>query len=157
VLIVDDDAEDASLLKRMLEQEGYEVAIAGSGERALELYQTTHPDVIILDAVLPDLSGFEVCKALRALSGWADPPIMMVTSLEEDREFIERAFLAGVADYLTKPVQTQWTIFRRRIRRMIEAHRAEVELERERNLLRTLIDNLPDTIYIKDTQSRFLN
>src|SRR5215813_2233105 len=92
VLIIDDDAEDASLLKRMLEQEGYEVAVAGGGERALELYPTTQPDV----------SGFEVCKALRAVSGWADPPIMMVTSLEEDREFIERAFLAGVADYLTK-------------------------------------------------------
>jgi len=100
VLIIEDEKEMAGGLKDLLEYENHYVAIAEDGRRGLELYRREQPDILILDLMLPDMDGFEVCKEIRKDD--RKMPILMLTarSLEQD---IVRGFEAGADDYVTKP------------------------------------------------------
>lgn len=153
ILIADDDLASRSLIRRLLEGEGYSVAEAKDGLEALESATRLRPNVILLDAVMPIMDGFEVCKQLQAGADAPKASVIMLTALEGEA-FIQQAFEAGVDDYLTKPIQ--WPVLRHRLRRLMSARHAEHALLQERNLLRTLIDNLPDYIFIKDIEGRFL-
>jgi DNA-binding response OmpR family regulator len=99
VLVVDDERKIRDLVRSYLEHAGYAVLVAESGERALEVVDRAHPDLLVLDLMLPDLSGEEVARTLRARS---DVPIIMLTAKvgEEDRV---NGFHLGADDYLAKP------------------------------------------------------
>lgn len=99
VLVVDDERKIRDLVRSYLEHEGYSVLVAESGERALEVVERAHPDLLVLDLMLPDLSGEEVARSLRSHS---DVPIIMLTAKvgEEDRV---NGFRVGADDYLIKP------------------------------------------------------
>lgn len=156
VLIADDDRADVRLLKRLLEYEGYAVSTAATGNETLKLYEQSRPDLILLDIVLPDLDGFEVCEKLQTLPGGSTTPILILTSIGDEQASVDRAFAAGAADYINKPVVRHWAVLSQRIRRLIRSKQAEEALERERNLLRTLIDSIPDYIFAKDSAGRYL-
>jgi|SRR5581483_1685173 two-component system OmpR family response regulator len=100
VLVVEDSTRMAGLLKRGLEEEGYAVTIAQTGEDALWSGTEAPPDAIVLDVMLPDMDGFEICRRLRERGMWA--PVLMLTARDalEDRV---RGLDAGADDYLTKP------------------------------------------------------
>jgi PAS domain S-box-containing protein len=155
ILIVDDAIVIRRGLRAALEREGYMVQEATNGVQALDLYKQYQPDLILLDAILPDISGFEVCSRLQELPGGAQTPIVIVTSMDQP-EAVTQAFDAGAADYIAKPIQNHWTVLSKRIRKLIAVRQAEKALEAERNMLRALIDNVPDYIFIKDTEGRFL-
>ena len=99
VLVVDDEPNIVELARMYLEKEGYRVESASNGATALEQIQTREPALIVLDLMLPELDGFEVCRRTRARS---DVPIIMLTARDEDVDKIVGLEL-GADDYLTKP------------------------------------------------------
>ncbi len=99
VLVVEDDARIRSVIRMALEGEGYEVVDAASGEEALRQFATSGADLVILDLMLPDVSGFEVCRALRQDSG---VPILIL-SARSDTHDVVAGLEAGADDYVTKP------------------------------------------------------
>jgi DNA-binding response OmpR family regulator len=99
VLIIEDEKEMATGLKDILEFEGYEVATAETGKEGLQAVGRKVPDCIILDLMLPDISGYEVCEQLRQK---LKTPILMLTARAQDHDKI-RGFKVGADDYLTKP------------------------------------------------------
>jgi DNA-binding response OmpR family regulator len=103
ILLVDDSPESLSFLTDALEQSGYSVLIATSGASALAIVDRITPDLILLDAVMPAMDGFETCARLKALSGVAQVPVIFMTGLTET-EHVVRALEAGGVDYLTKPI-----------------------------------------------------
>jgi DNA-binding response OmpR family regulator len=100
VLVVEDEVKMAGLLKRGLEEEGYAVDVAGTGSEALWLGTENPYDAVILDVMLPDLDGFEVCRKLREGGRW--PPVLMLTAMDTVPDRVA-GLDAGADDYLTKP------------------------------------------------------
>ena len=102
ILIVEDEAEIARLIQQLLEKEGFICCNCGDGLEALRLFQQQQPDLIILDLMLPNLDGLEVCTRIRRQSGAKDPYILMLTAKGEE---IDRVIglSTGADDYLVKP------------------------------------------------------
>ena len=111
VLIVDDIPENLSLLHDALDEAGYTVLVATSGEAALPLARKTLPDVVLLDAVMPGIDGFETARRLKADFATHHIPIIFMTGLTET-EHVVAAFAAGGADYVTKPLKPAEVIAR---------------------------------------------
>jgi DNA-binding response OmpR family regulator len=99
ILVVDDESHIVELTKLYLEREGYEVEGAANGHDALTQWTVFNPDLIILDLMLPDIDGFDICRQVRAKS---DVPILMLTARKEDVDKIVGLEL-GADDYITKP------------------------------------------------------
>ena len=104
ILVVDDDIDTLRLVGLMLQRQGYQIVAANNGHQALAMAQTEGPDIILLDVMMPDMDGFEVCKRLRGNPSTASTPIIMFTAKSQvDDKVI--GFDAGADDYLTKPTQ----------------------------------------------------
>lgn len=103
VLIVDDSPEALGFLTEALEQTGFSVLIATSGASALNIVDRITPDIILLDAVMPGMDGFETCLRLKANPSISPVPVVFMTGLTET-EHVVRALEAGGVDYLTKPI-----------------------------------------------------
>ena len=112
ILVVDDAMENIQILHAALQEE-QEVLFALSGARALELARSQHPDLILVDAVMPDMDGYAVCAALRAAPETRDIPVIFVTALKTPEDET-RALDAGAADFITKPVNA--AVVRARVR-----------------------------------------
>lgn len=108
VLIVDDDENICELLRLYLEKDGFETVVAGDGRQAIELAQKTAPDMILLDIMLPELDGWQVCREIRKTS---EVPIIMLTAKGETFDKILGLEL-GADDYITKPFDTKEVIAR---------------------------------------------
>jgi two-component system alkaline phosphatase synthesis response regulator PhoP len=102
ILVVDDDREIIRLLRASLEQAGYEVLVANDGEMALHMLRREHPDLVVLDLMLPDREGWEVTRVMRGDASLADTPVIMLTARVEHQERIAGLEL-GADDYVTKP------------------------------------------------------
>ncbi|MBK8859205.1 MAG: response regulator [Opitutaceae bacterium] len=122
MLIADDDRTFASGAARHLCRRGIDVLEAADGAQAIALCERVMPDIILMDAMMPEVSGFDACQRIRQLPGGAELPVLMVTSLD-DEDAIVRAFAAGASDYLTKPIH--FTVLKERVGRLIKANRAE--------------------------------
>ena len=157
ILVVDDDKTMRLLLRRAMEQEGYQVIEASNGEQCLGVYTSQKPDLILLDAVMPIMDGFSCCIQLQALAGENvatktlagsgsvgetkvqtlahSTPILMITALE-DPESVDRAFKAGATDYVTKPIH--WPVLRQRVRRLLQQTQLYKQLETAHQALQRL-------------------
>lgn len=111
VLIVDDVPDNLSLLHDALDESGYTVLVATNGESALQRATQALPDVVLLDAVMPGMDGFEVARRLRANAETAHIPIIFMTGLTET-EHVVAAFQAGGVDYVTKPIRAREVLAR---------------------------------------------
>lgn len=111
VLIVDDVPDNLSVLHDALDESGYTVLVATNGESALQRAAQALPDVVLLDAVMPGMSGFEVARRLKAEAATAHIPIIFMTGLTET-EHVVAAFEAGGADYVTKPIKPKEVLAR---------------------------------------------
>jgi EAL domain-containing protein (putative c-di-GMP-specific phosphodiesterase class I)/CheY-like chemotaxis protein len=126
VLIADDDRAMRSILKSIIEKAGYRVIEASNGKIALELFKAHQPDLVLLDAMMPEMDGFTCCRAVQALSQTDDRggvatavkpvPVLLITALD-DPDSINTAFDAGAIDYVTKPIN--WTVLQQRITRLL--------------------------------------
>jgi len=119
LLFVEDDDQIRLALRLALEDEGYEVREAGDGASGLAAFHANEPDLVLLDLRLPDISGFEVCRAIRAMS---IVPIVMVTA-ETDTADMVAGLEAGADDYVTKPVVP------RELAARVRAHLRRVQLQ----------------------------
>ena len=103
VLIADDNEQNRELLDAYLAEEGYTILFANDGQEAMDVVDAQQPDLILLDIMMPRMSGYEVCEQLKADAEKRDIPVLMVTALNEQGD-IEKAVKAGCDDFLTKPV-----------------------------------------------------
>ncbi|GAB4118487.1 MAG: EAL domain-containing protein [Rubrivivax sp.] len=129
VLLVDDDEVNLLLTSLALRERGLHITEASSGDRALELVADWTPDLIVLDAQMPGLDGFDTCRRLRAMSGFEQVPVLMLTGLDDDAS-IARAFQAGATDFFVKA--PQWGLLAERLNFLLRSSRTRIELERSK-------------------------
>lgn len=134
ILVVDDTEQNVRLLAHVLKKEGYEILAAFSGKDALELVKKKKPEIILLDVMMPDMNGFEVCKALKKKASTRDIPVIFLSALSEIDSKV-KGFKAGGVDYITKPFQREEVLAR------IDLH---VRLTRLQNQLEEKIDALQE-------------
>ena len=106
ILIADDEANIVVSLEFMMKREGYEVHIARDGEQALEAIRSQRPDLVLLDAMMPGMTGFDVCAAVRADVGLRDVRILMLTAKGRETD-VARGVGVGADAYMTKPFSTR--------------------------------------------------
>jgi len=111
ILIVDDTPDNLALLSDALDEVGYMVLVALDGLSALSRIQRRRPDLILLDAMMPGLDGFETCQRIKADAATADIPVLFMTALT-DSEHVVKGFAAGGIDYVTKPINTEEVLAR---------------------------------------------
>ena len=126
ILIADDNLQNADLLNEYLGDDEFTTAIAHDGDEAMRLIREFRPDVLLLDIMMPKLSGFEVCKRLKADAGTRNLPVLMITALDQPSD-IDRAVEAGTDDFLTKPINQTELI--RRVRALIASRKQSNPVE----------------------------
>ena len=122
ILIADDDPSIRLVLKHSMQQSGYHVIEAANGLEAVQAAIRQTPDLILMDAVMPDMDGFRATDEIKKLNECQETPILMATSLDDDQS-IARAFDVGACDYITKPFN--WSVLKHRTARMLYAADAE--------------------------------
>ncbi len=132
VLLVDDDDVNLLLTSIALRERGFLVIEAGSGQQALELLNTTLPDVVVLDALMPGMDGFDTCRQLRLLPSCRSLPVLMLTGLDDDAS-IDHAYEVGATDFFVK--SNQWSLLEGRLRYLLRSSRTLLELERSQSRL----------------------
>ncbi|MCP4546145.1 MAG: response regulator transcription factor [bacterium] len=126
ILIVDDDPSTLKMLTASVQKAGYRVLASETGEEALKVAQAESPDLMVLDLVLPDTGGLEVCRALRDEPETANLPIIMVTALGEQSDKIY-GLEVGADDYMVKPVDVPELLAR--IRALFRRQQRKIEME----------------------------
>jgi len=132
VLIVDDDPVIRSLMRDALEDDGFTIIEAENGVEACERCAETVPALLVVDAVMPSMDGFELCRVLRSQPHTAQIPILMATGLD-DADSIARAYEVGATDFIAKPIN--WLMLSQRVRYMLRAARAFDELRENQERL----------------------
>ena len=127
ILIADDNPQNAELLEAHLDGTGYETRLAANGEETIAAAKAWQPDVLLLDVMMPKMSGFEVCKRLRADPATRGIAVLIVSARDEVTD-IERAVEAGTEDFLTKPINKTELLLR--VRASLDARRQPDDVER---------------------------
>jgi PAS domain S-box-containing protein len=176
ILVVDDITANLNLLSELLSSAGYKVRPAPSGKLAIQSAQSTPPDLILLDILMPEMDGYEVCAKLKASSKTKDVPVIFVSALHEVFDKV-KAFATGGVDYITKPFQADKVIARvetqlriSRLARQLaeqnirlqaeieERQRVDAEMQSARAFVDSIVENIPNMIFVKDAaQLRFVS
>ena len=135
ILIVDDLPQNVRLLRAVLEPRGFEVAVATSGEEALERLAAGDIDLVLLDVVMPGIDGYEVCRRMRADPATAFLPVVMITASGEQEK--RRAIEAGADDFVTKPFDQAELLAR--VRSLLRVKRYHDEIEAYNRGLRSFL------------------
>ncbi len=129
VLLVDDDEVNLMLTALALRERGFDITESASGEQALTLLSHWVPDVVVLDAMMPGLNGFDTCLALRQQAGFENMPVLMLTGLDDEAS-ITRAYQVGATDFFVK--SPQWSLLAGRLRYLLRSSHTRLELERSK-------------------------
>ncbi|MCL4267154.1 MAG: hybrid sensor histidine kinase/response regulator [Anaerolineae bacterium] len=134
ILIVDDDPIHCEGFEDLLAFRGFATATANSGAQALEKLETLHPDVLLLDVMMPGMDGFTLCRRIRQNPCWQHLPIILITALN-DKEDLLRGLMAGADEFLNKPVDTNELLVRilsmLRIKQQHDSLQAALQLRRD--------------------------
>ena len=144
VLLVDDEPKNLKLLGNLLREKNYRMALASDGKRALEIAQAQLPDLILMDVMMPEMSGFEVCKALKKEKATAGIPIIFLTAKSDEKDIVT-GFRSGGNDYVVKPLKSEELLAR------VETH---LDLKFSREALQQANDELRE---INANQIKFFN
>jgi len=136
VLVVDDNAQNAELLEAYLDDLGIAVSVAHDGQAALDAVAGDPPDLILMDIMMPRMSGYQATERLKADPKTKDIPIIMVTALSEVGD-VERAVDCGADDFLTKPVNKLELLTR--VRSLLRVRQLQSDLDKAQNLLRKFL------------------
>lgn len=111
ILLVEDNEDEAILFKMMLEPEGYEIIWACNGKEGLEKVESSAPDLIVLDVMMPELDGFAVCSILKESPEYCDIPVILLTAVAQHightHYALDGVIRAGAEEYLEKPVKPE--------------------------------------------------
>ncbi|WP_353931700.1 hybrid sensor histidine kinase/response regulator [Okeanomitos corallinicola TIOX110] len=116
ILIIDDEPDNFDVIDALLDREGYELSYVSNGKEAMALLKVFHPDVILLDVMMPQMNGIEFCQQFKSNSRWKHIPIIMVTALNS-KEDLSQCIAVGADDFISKPVNG--TELRSRVRSML--------------------------------------
>lgn len=152
LLVVDDEPKALILLRHLAEPEGHRVLTAERGAEAIAIALREHPDVILLDVMMPEMDGFEVCRRLRADPALATVPIILLTALD-DRESRLRGLEAGADDFITKPFDATELRIRLRTLRRLNRYR---RLHEESSRFEAALDHSPEAIVITELDGTIL-
>lgn len=139
ILVVDDTPENLHLLSQMLETQGYKVRAVLNGARALAAVRSTIPDLILLDIMMPDMDGYQVCQLLKADEQTRHIPIIFISALDAVQDKV-RAFTEGGADYISKPFQIKEVLAR--VRTHLALQLLQKELQTANQELARQVDEL---------------
>lgn len=128
ILVVDDTAFNLKIIFDLLDKEHYEVLVAQSGKKALEILEATEPDLVLLDIMMPELDGFDVLKKIKAHPSWNEIPVIFVTAKSSHDSLVE-GFQLGAVDYVTKPFQANELLAR--IQTHVALRKAHRDLEKQ--------------------------
>jgi PleD family two-component response regulator len=133
-LIIDDIPDNIRVLSSMLADEDWEISTATSGRRALKIAESYPPDLVLLDVMMPEMDGYEVCRALKTISHLKSIPVIFITALMDEENEVKGLESGGV-DYITKPFKAGV------VKERVKTH---LELKRQREILDNLshIDSL---------------
>jgi len=106
ILVADDEPNIVISLEYLLKREGYQVVVARDGQEALDAITREHPDLVLLDVMMPHKTGFEVCQAVRATPGVEATPILMLTARGRETD-VAKGLALGANAYMTKPFSTR--------------------------------------------------
>lgn len=137
ILIVDDTPSNIQTLAAVLKETGYQISVATNGRQALEVLSRTHPDLILLDVMMPEMDGFETCRRIKESPDWRSIPVIFLTSKTETTDIV-RGFELGAVDYVGKPFNTHELLAR------VNTHLTMDRLRRENEEL--LLNILPAPI-----------
>jgi len=141
ILIVDDTLPNLKLLSQMLTERGFQVRAALNGTRALAAIQSSPPDLILLDVVMPEMDGYELCQRLKADEHTCDIPVLFISSLSETEDKI-KGFAVGGLDYITKPFQLEEVLAR--IETHLKLRHLQMEVRAQEEIARILLNASSD-------------
>lgn len=139
ILVVDDNADNLRLLAGILDEHHYKIRLAPSGERALATIRKEAPDLILLDIMMPDMDGFEVCRQLKADQKTTGIPVIFISALDETIDKV-KAFSMGGVDYITKPFKSEEVLAR--VRTHLTLRCLQRSLEKKNQELRQALDEI---------------
>lgn len=132
ILVCDDDTVLLEVIGQFLIHKGFQVILASSGAEALERCHLERPDMALLDAMMPEITGFQLCAQLRARPQCGDLPVIIITA-RYDTPAVDMAFAAGAEEYITKPIH--WAVLEHRIRGILRHKKADEEVLQHRDKL----------------------
>jgi putative two-component system response regulator len=135
VLVVDDHSANVDLLSSILTREGYQVITASDGEQALQMVGQAHPDLVLMDVLMPKLTGYEVCEQMKRNPATRLTPVVLITALHEREDKI-RGINAGADDFLTKPVDVHE--LKARVQSLVRLKRYTDDLESAESVILSL-------------------
>lgn len=168
VMIVDDTPANIDVLRRILNEEGFEISIAMSGEAALALVEKNQPNLILLDVMMPGIDGFETCRRLKAKPETRNIPVIFVTAKTEIEDIV-CGFRLGSVDYIAKPFKREEVISRvkthLKIERLIKKQESlnkklqeqNNELIESQNQYRIILEKSFDGVFNLDTEGKILS
>ena len=151
VLIVDDAPENLAALRKLMVEQGYQTFVATSGERALKIARRVHPDLVLLDVMMPGMDGFETCRQLKANASTARIPVIFM-SARTGTEDVVAGFDLGAVDYIAKPLRMAEVCARVRTQLQIRVTVESQEEQAER--LRTIVNNMAEGLLIIEADGR---
>jgi diguanylate cyclase (GGDEF)-like protein len=154
VLIVDDDAGSRLLMRRALERAGFVISEAADGSAAVAAIEAGDCDAVLMDVEMPQMNGYDACKAIRSRAGGAHLPIMMVTG-RDDVASINQSYQVGATDFLAKPIN--WNLLGHRVQYLVRGGRLVQELEMSEGRQRAMLDALPDLLLVVDMYDRIVD
>ncbi|HEY2346115.1 MAG TPA: two-component system response regulator [Xanthomonadaceae bacterium] len=147
VLVVDDEPANLQLMRRILNRD-YRLLFARDGQRALELAQSEKPDIVLLDVMMPGMTGHEVCRRLKSLPQTARIPVLFVTALTDPDDELA-GFAAGAVDYLNKPVSPAIVLAR------LRTHLSLVDLDELERTCLAIVQRLGRAAEFKDNETGY--
>ncbi len=153
ILVVDDDVIILQLLEAFLRDNRFTVHLAENGQEGLKAFEEHHPDLVLLDAQMPMMDGFETCRRIKNLPGGSDVPVVMVTSLSSS-DAVNRVFQAGAEDYIPKPIN--WDLLRQRMRRILRDKASFIALREKEEQMRLATDSQNDAIITADAMGNIV-
>ncbi len=171
LLLVDDQPENLRVLSMTLNRQGYDIRSTVSGQMAITAAKTAQPDLILLDIMMPEIDGYEVCRRLKAQVETSDIPIIFVSAIDDALDKV-KAFQVGGADYITKPfqieevsarIENQLQIRQLQVRLREQNIRLEQKLQRVRSqqakheLLQLAINQIGDYVLFCDDQAQIID
>jgi diguanylate cyclase (GGDEF)-like protein/PAS domain S-box-containing protein len=151
ILIVDDAPDNLSVLRKLMVEQGYQTFVANSGERGLEIARRVHPDLILLDVIMPGMDGFETCRQLKANPSTQGIPVLFM-SARNGQDDVVTGFDLGAVDFISKPLRMAEVCARVRTQLQIRFSTESQQEQAER--LRTIVNNMAEGLLIIEPDGR---